>query len=208
MIIKDVLSLAVHGELSGVAAKKDNSVIVAFINMGLLELYKRFPIKVEEHIINLVDGVSYYEMPTNFMYSLEAWGEARKENPNQDVPIGINNEDDPNSIFFNDWNTVQVPASVEGSYISLLYSAKPAPITLVQAEDGVTELDLPDTLLDALLSYVGYRGHIGVKSDAQTENNAHYARFERNCRKAIELGVAYPSDSMSMAERLSDRGFA
>lgn len=207
MIIKDVISLAIYSELSSVAAKKDKAVIVAFINMALLELYKRFPIKVNEHIVDLTSGVAYYEMPEDFMYVLEAWGEAKKESPTQDVPLGINDTDNPNSVYFIDWNTIQVPSSVTGSYVSLVYVAKPAIVTLEQAEDGVTKLDLPDTLMDALLSYVGYRGHLGVKSDSQSENNAHYARFERNCRKAIELGVAFPIDSMSMHERVADRGF-
>ena len=207
MIIKDVVSLAKYSELAGTAIKEDTDAIVAFINLGMLELYKRFPIKVEEHIVTLVDGTMYYEMPTNFMYALEAYGEVVEGSTESSMPIPINESDYDNSIFFIDWNTVQVPSSVTGSFISIMYVPTPDTITTIQAVDDVTQLDIPTSLVDALLSYVGYRAYLGIRSDSQSENNAHWTRFERNCKKAIELGVAYPSESMSMSERVATKGF-
>jgi len=209
MLIKDLVSLAKYSELSGVAAKDDIDAIVAFINLGMIELYKRFPIKVEEYIVNLVDGVAYYDMPSNFMYYLSVHGEItiseKEKNKNNELPV--NDEDNPYSVFFNDWNTIQIPSSVVGSYVSIIYVAKPAMITSIHAEDGVTELELPDSLIEALLSYVGYRAHLGIRGDAQSENNAHWRRFVRSVDKAIELGIATPIDSVAMPFRLSSRGF-
>lgn len=210
MIIKDIITSAKFSELAGVAVKNNIEAIVAFMNLGMVELYSRFPIKVEEHVVSLVTGVNTYTMPTNFMYATEAFAEVTVDASSTDdnlVPIGINEEDDLYSVFFNDWNSVQVPGSITGSHISIIYVAKPNPITIVQAEDGTTELELPDTLVSCLLSYLGYKGHLGVKSDSQSENNAHWNRFERSCDKARELGVAFPKDTMSMNERISDRGF-
>jgi hypothetical protein len=207
MIIQDVVSLAKYSELSGVAVKNDINAITAFINLGLLELYKRFPIKVEEHLVSLVDGSYYYEMPTNFMYALEAFGEIPEGSEEKSVSIPINDEDNVASIMFVDWNTVQIPSAITGGHVSIVYVAKPNRVTATQAEDGVTELDLPDTLLEALLSYVGYRGHLGVKGDSQSENNAHLQRFERSCLKVEELGIGSPADSMSMDERIGTKGF-
>lgn len=207
MIIKDVVNLAKHSELAGVAVKNDIDAIVAFINMGMLELYTRFAIKVEEHLITL-DGINTnYEMPNDFMYATHAYGEGGTHSSEKVISLAINDDNDPLGIFFIDWNTVQIPYPTEGSFISIIYVRKPTPITVVQAEDGTTELDLPDTLVDALLSYVGYRGTLGVKSDKQHGTSAHWSRFERNCKKAEEYGVAVPIDSMNMSKRLSDRGF-
>lgn len=207
MIIKDVVNLAKYSELSGVAAKNDTEVIVAFINLGILELYKRFPIKVSEVIIELLPGTMYYSMPEDFMYYVSAYGEKDINNPDKDIEITINGSDTDSGIFFNDWSTVQVPSSIIGSRISILYVSKPTAITVADAEDGTTSLSLPDALVDALLSYVGYRAYLGIKSDAQSENNAHWARFERSCNKARALGVAVPSDSINMPDRLLARGF-
>ena len=208
MIIAEVVTLAKYSELSGVSVKDNVDAIVAFMNLGMLELHSRFNIKVEEHIVELQDESTLYTMPNNFMYATDAFGEAPENAINQVIPIPINSEDSPISIFFNSWNKLQVPRSVEGGYISIVYIAKPDTISVQQAQDGSTELDLPDTLIECLLSYIGYRAHLGVKSDGQSENNAHLARFERNCIKARELGVAFPADSMSMSSRVNDRGFA
>lgn len=208
MIIKDVVTTAKLTELQGVAVKDNIDAIVAFMNLGMLELYTRFPLSVKEHLIELNTNVLYYDMPSDFMYATAAYGEAAESSSDQSVVIPINDESDPYSIFFIDWNTVQVPSPETGSFIALLYGAKPAPITVSQAEDGVTELALPDSLVDALLSYLGYRAHLGVKSDSKSENNAQWLRFDRNCKKAIELGVAFPSDTMNMTGRITDRGFA
>jgi hypothetical protein len=206
MKVQEVVDIARYSELAGVAAKDNTAAIVAFLNMGMIELYTRFPIKTEEYIVALQENTTIYEMPDNFMYALSAYGEVPESAPNDTVRrVAINEEDDPYSIFFPDWNTVQIPAVANGSYISIIYVAKPVPITV---EDLNVELDLPEMLIDALVSYVGYRAHLGVRGDAQSENNAHWLRFDRNCKKARELGVAFPVDSLRMSERIIDRGFA
>jgi len=208
MIIQDVITLAKYSELSGVSSKNDIDAIVSFMNLGMIELYKRFPIKVEEHLIALYTNELFYTMPSDFMYAVTVYGEAEEGSSDQSVVVPINDDSDPLSVFFTSWNQLQVPAPETGSYLSLIYIAKPERITSVQAADGITELAIPDTLVDALLSFIGFRGHLGVKSDSQSENNAHWKRFERNCDKAIELGVATPADTMNMPGRITDRGFA
>lgn len=207
MLIKTIITTAKFSELSGVAIKDNVEAIVAFMNLGMIELYKRFPIKVSEHILDLEDGVMFYEMPKNFMYAIEAYGEVDKTSAEKTRKIAINDEDADVSIFFNDWNTIQVPSAVTGYSMSIIYVPTPADVTVEEAEDGVSELDLPSALVDALLSYIGYRAYLGVKSDSQSENNAHWARFERMCKKAEDLGVAFPSDSMSTSNKATSRGF-
>ena len=208
MIIQEVVNLAKYSELSGVAAKGDIDAITAFVNLGMLELYTRFPIHVEEYVLTLVDGTSVYTMPTGFMYATRAYGESTKTGVLKAIPLTINEDEDPYGIFFTSWNTIQVDEPATDTSIYIDYVAKPVFVTSEEAEDGVTELDLPDTLIDALLSYIGYRAHLGIRSDSQSENNSHWLRFERSCKKARELGVAFPIGSMSMLNRIADRGFA
>jgi hypothetical protein len=209
MIINDVVNLAKYSELSGVAAKNNDDAIVAFINLGMIELYTRFPIRVKEHIITLLDETTLYDMPDDVSYPLKAYGEVPLTNNSEfeTLELGINAVDEPLGIFFTDWKTVQIPVSVLGGYVSILYVSTPASITKVQALDGVTSIDLPDSLIDCLLSYIGYRGHLGVKSDLRSESNAHFKRFERNCEKAVNVGVAFPVEEMSMSNRVFTKGF-
>ena len=85
-----------------------------------------------------------------------------------------------------------------------MFVAKPEKYTV---NNLTVEVDLPDTLIEPLLHYIGYKGHLGVKSDGQSENNAHYMRFASSVNKARELGVAASSDSWNMSDRLFERGF-
>jgi len=205
MKVQEVVDIARYSELANVAVKDNTAAILSFLNLGMIELYTRFPIKTEEHIIDLRENTTMYEMPANFMYALSAYGEVPEDAADLVRPVAINEEDDPYSIFFPDWNTVQVPAVANGSYISIIYVAKPVTYT---AEDMDVEIELPNTLVDALVSYIGYRAHMGIRGDAQSDNNAHWLRFDRSCKKARELGVAFPVDSLKMSERINDRGFA
>ena len=207
MTVQEFITLVRYSELNNIAVGANLDAVIAFTNLGLVELYTRFPIKVEEHIINLEEGSTFYDMPEDFMYAISAYGEAL-EGDTTLVPVAINVEDDPYSIFFPDWNTVQIPLVASGSSISITYAAKPAPI--VNTEEALAlPLEIPDTLVDALGSYVGYRGHLSVRGDGEAENNAHWIRFDRNCKKALELGVAYPYDTEGLwnSSRLSSRGF-
>jgi len=206
VIIRDVVNLAKYSELSGLSIKDDTEAIVAFINLGMIEIYTRFPVKVDEHLITLTSD-TYYEMPENFMYATSAYREA-PINLEQTVVVPINDDDAEYSIYFNDWNTIQVPQPYPGEYLSIIYATKPTSVDVAQANDGSTILDLPDTLIDCLLSYIGYRGYLGVRTDGQSENNAQWLRFERNCKKALENGVAFPVESLSMSDRVATRGFA
>lgn len=205
MKVQEVVDTARYSELANVAIKDNTAAILSFLNLGMIELYTRFPIKTEEHIIALQENTTMYEMPANFMYALSAYGEVPEDAADLVRTVSINEEDDPYSIFFPDWNTVQIPAVANGSYISIIYVAKPATYT---AEDLDVEIELPNTLVDALVSYIGYRAHMSVRGDAQSDNNAHWLRFDRSCKKARELGVAFPVDSLKMSERINDRGFA
>lgn len=207
MIIKDVVTLAKFSEVAGISIKTNTEAIVAFINLGMLELYKRFSVRVKEHVVDLEPAVVYYTMPSDFMVAIEAYGEIPEKSDLKYNSLSIGNQEDPDSIYFTDWKTIQVPSSIKGSSIAIIYVSKPTSISVADAEDGVTDLDLPDVLVEALLSYIGYRAYLGVKSDGQSENNAHWARFERSCKKASDLGVGTPNESMSMYERLSIRGF-
>lgn len=207
MKLQEVVDIARYSELASIAIKDNTAAIISFVNLGMIELYTRFPIKIEEFRVDLVEGDAAYPLPSNYMYATAAY----MENPEPDkydlVPIAINEDEEELSIFFPDWNTVQVPSTISelSPYITMLYVAKPATLTI---DDLDTEIYLPDTLVDALVSYIGYRAYLGLRSDGQSENNAHWLRFDRNCKIARDLGVAYQLDSMRMINRLKDRGFA
>lgn len=205
MIVQDVINTARYSELASTSIKDNDEAILLFLNAGLIELYKRFPIYTKEHIIELVEGTTIYPLPTDYMYTIAAYEEVPLISAGLVAEIPINDEYSDRSIFIPNHKEVQIPLVANDSYISLIYVPKPKNYTLL---DVAEDLELPETLIECLFHYMGYKAHLGIRSDGQSENNAHFIRFERSCDKARELGVAHPIDSLRMAERTYNRGFA
>ena len=211
--------LARTGELRqlGSAIKDDDATLVAFINLGLIEIYKRFVLKTDEAVLNLVDGKTIYKLDGTdpnvtlgndpFMYLISAYGQdvnATDYTPEDTIILPINVEDDINSINTITYNEVQIPLVTTGALISLIYASTPTKVTLDNLDQ---DLDIPDVFVEALLNYMGYRGHTSINETGQSEDDLYYMKFEKSCNKVRELGVGVAPDDMSMNGRLSNRGF-
>lgn len=203
MTVGQVIELAKSSELNGLPIANRDDVILGFLNLGVLELHKRFALKNEEYVIALEDGVDLYKMPADFMWAVAAYGEVDIRSTEVVNQLPINEEDNPLSINSVGWNTLQVPVAVAGAYISIIYVASPVTYTI---DDMDTELDLPPQMVEALLAYIGYKGNSTIDSGVQTEDNAWYMRFENSCGKLREYSML-TSDDMYMNKRLSTRGF-
>ncbi len=203
MTIEQVIELAKVSELNGLAVANNTTAILGFLNLGMLELYKRFSLKVEETIIELQDMVDVYTMPSNYMWIVAAYGEVDIRSNETVNELPINEEDNPLSINTVGWNKIQVPLSVTGAYVSVIYVARPE---MYLESDLDIEVDLPPQMLEPLLAYIGYRANATIDSGVQTEDNAWYIRFDSSCNK-IRQESMINSDDMFMTNRLSKRGF-
>lgn len=203
MTVRQVLELAKVSELNGLGIASNDEATLGFLNMGVLELYKRFTLKVEEHIITLVDNVSIYEMPEDFMWLVSAYGEVDKQSPMLVNVLPINEEDNPLSINTVSWNKVQVPASSYGSYISCIYVASPY---MYLVSDLDNRIDIPLQMVDPLLAYIGYRANSAIDTGVQTEDSAWYIRFENSCTRVRTEGMMNSNDMFTNG-RIDTRGF-
>lgn len=203
MTVRQVIDLAKSSELSGLPVASHEDVIVSFINLGVIELYKRFQLKVEEYIIELQSGVDIYTMPSNYMWMIAAYGEVDARSSETVNVLPINEEDNPLSVNTVGWNKVQVPVPIDGGYISIIYNASPD--TYVLAQEDI-EISIPIQMIEALLAYVGYKANAAIDTGVQTEDNVWYTRFENSCNKLREYGM-FNNDDMFMSKRLGMRGF-
>jgi hypothetical protein len=204
MLVSDVINLAKISELRQLAVKDDTAAVLAFINLGMLELYKRFSLKQEEAIVTMRDGKSEYhlngtdpdvEMVTfqNFLLVSECWDESGTE-------LTLNDENDPLAIMTPSYNSVQVPNVANGEKLSIIYR------TSVDFATALSDdLLLPPQLLEALLYYVGFKGHSAITVDLKGESNSHYIRFEQSCNRVVEKGLVMPDDLESYM--FENRGF-
>ena len=230
MTIEELLDMAKYGELRNLKlGSEENAALLSYINLGLIELYKRFPLKVKEAVIELVDSPNNeYPLPSDCMWLVTAFGEV-PENQSQYTSweLAINNEDDPLSINTVSWNTIQVPVTMEGSYISLIYAASPNTIKFTETEftEGtvtipantywqyiddvptvIRDIDLPIQLIEPLLFYIGYRAHGAMDGNIQSESNTHYMRFDKSCQKIKTEGM-FTNDNLDMKYRVREKGF-
>ena len=204
MTAQQVIDLAKTGELKQLAIKDDTEAVIGFINLGLIELYKRFPIETKEYMIQVQDGVTEYTLPADCMWVVRAFGEvAVSDNKTAVNEFPINADENPYSVNIVAWNKVQIPALAVGEYVSLIYVASPQQVTLATINDP---LPIPEQMIEALLNYIGYRGHGSVDGKINAESNTHYQRFELSVNRIKKEGM-FAAESVDMPYRIVDRGF-
>lgn len=204
MTLQEIIDIAKNSELNTLAVKNNDEAIIGFVNLGLIELYTIFALKTEEHIIELQDGVTIYDLPDDFMYMTAAFEEVPYNSDMNSAAVPINEESNPFSINTINYSQVQIPLTCSGSYISILYVPKPTRLTIA---DLNTELPIPDQLVQPLLNFIAYKGHGAIKTDGQGEADIYYLRFKRSCDDIKKLGTSIAADDLSMTERLHTRGF-
>lgn len=203
MTIRQVIDLAKSSELTGLPVASKDETVLGFINLGVLELYKRFTLKVEEWLVALEDDKSYYTAPEDFMWIIAAYGEVGSDSIEQVNILPVNEEDNPLSINTVGWNKIQVPLSVTGAYISVIYAATPKHYG---AADISNTIDIPPQMMEALLAYIGWRANSTIDTGVQTEDSVWYRRFEDSCSRVEIKGFTNAND-MIMTNRLNLRGF-
>ena len=203
MTVKQVIDLAKASELTGLPVASKDETVLGFINLSVLELYKRFTLSVEEWIIALEDGQSYYTAPEDFMWIIAAYGEVGMDSVQEVNVLPVNEEDNPLSINTVGWNKVQVPLSVTGAYVSIIYAATPEVYSVTDMDETV---NIPPQMIEALLAYIGWRANSTIDTGIQTEDTVWYNRFESSCSRLEVKGFINAND-MVMTNRLNMRGF-
>lgn len=209
MTIRQAIDLAKSGKLKNSNIVNDDVAILGALNLGLIELYKRFPLRVDEAIITLRDAKTEYKLdgtdvdvslPTGsrFMWVVAAYQEvedAIDETKVTTEQIPVNEEDNPLSVQTVSWNTIQVPVTNSGAYISVIYAAAP---DLLVAEDLNDALPLPPQMVEPLLEYMCYQANSTL--DAEIDTDKYYQRFEASCSR-IEMRGMTTSDDLDMLGR-------
>lgn len=201
MFVEEIINMAKGSELRNIAVANDPTTILSYINLGMIELYKRFPLSVKEYMIELVGDGSEYILPSDLMYIVGAYGEVPEGFDLVVNELPINEEENPLSVNTVSWNKVQIPGSVEGEFVSIIYVASPEMLVVDDDEAYLKfDIEIPPQMVEALLHYIGYRAHAAMDGNIQAENNTHYSRFEASCKR-IEATGMFTSDDLSMATR-------
>lgn len=208
MTVQNAIDLAASTKLKNIAVAKDTAAVLGYLNLGITELYKRFPLRVDEAIVTLKDNKTEYKvdgtdadvsMPANsqFMWLVSAYQEVEDTETTEfdTVLMPVNEEDNPMSLQTVAWNTVQIPLSITGAYVSLIYVATPVYYTM---GDLAEQLPLPPQMVEPLLEYIAYqaKSSIGTVQDTALA----YQEFEASCSR-VEMRGMITSDDLEMLGR-------
>lgn len=208
MTVQNAIDLAASTKLKNIAVAKDTAAVLGYLNLGITELYKRFPLRVDEAIITLRDNKTEYKvdgtdpdvsMPANsqFMWLVSAYQEVEDTETTEfdTVLMPVNEEDNPMSLQTVAWNTVQIPLSITGAYVSLIYVAAPVYYTM---GDLTEQLPLPPQMIEPLLEYIAYQAKSSIGTIQDTA--LAYQEFEASCSR-VEMRGMITSDDLEMLGR-------
>lgn len=201
MILRELITIAKFSELNTLRIAENDEVVVAFINLGLLELYGLFPVYTEEQILDLEDGKYIYDLNDDFMYMTGAYD---VNDVGQVRVLPINEEANPLSVNTINFRQVQIPSVATGAEIGITYVPKPPKMS---QDNQDVEVPLPAALLQPLLNFVAFKAHSGMRADQEGEGNSYERRFLRSIENVRSRGIGIASDDMSMDTKLAQRGF-
>ena len=169
------------------------------INLGLIELYTLFPIKIEQMLLNLNGTQHKYLLdPRNLLRNnpdgfLDDTGYAPFESclrvdriydaATGDLqPLNVNNH--LFSLNTDTFNTLNVPIEYCNSQLLVSYRALPR-MLLATDDPATTEVDLPTPMLRSLLLFVGIRAMSGM--NASIDQQSHKAGLIADYDKSINI---------------------
>lgn len=235
MKLKEIFDQLTYGELSqisigggeqGVISEANYPRILAHINLGLTELYKRFLIKQENLTIQLVQDVHTYPLNSKFSEAntrsqatpkfIKDIGKPFKDNINKieavytdaGTELPLNDTSDETSVTTPSISVLFVPAHPETDFLKVSYRAAHIPITqpVGYFDPSVVEVDLPNSYLSPLLLFVASRVHTptGMTGEFNAGNN-YAAKYEQACALLETTNIRV--DSFAQTSKLRAKGW-
>lgn len=172
--------------------------VVSQINLGLLALAKRFPVRVSTIDIQENDSIKLYQLnslysvqtgvaPNNYLIDsvddtfsddvlkLEYITYVDTNGATQEVPFNILNNED--SIIKRNYNSFYVPATSD-RLLTVYYRAKLQELDLDALDPDVDVIDIPPVFIEPLLYFVAARLHANRPTiDGQENTSMKYLQL-------------------------------
>ncbi len=198
-----------NAESTGIK-EEDQPKVITHINLGLLELHKRFDLKRGSLILQMYEQIMNYELRPDFAVSnLESLEPIKyivdtPLEPFQDDVLKIerifaesggeyilNNENEYNSLHTPTPLTLQIPLPQAENVVEVEYRATHPRIPVRGVNPLTYEVDLPYPYLEALIYYVASRMFAPL-NDPQApsqESQMYMLKFEAAIAKLTELAI-------------------
>lgn len=194
MTVREILTIA-KLRLQHLSIGKDDGVLISLINLGVGELSNRFNLAIKSETIALNPNLALYEL--------------RNEDVQQILTIydPAGKELAPSSVISSteyDYKLINYRSFVlrkpNYGYVYVLYKAAPIPI-----KDVEDTIDLPDAMVDALVSYIAYLGQSTINRDNVNEAGFCYQRYLEACNALEMQGYKIPLNTETYS--VQSKGF-
>ena len=195
MNVKDVMDMAKISSLNNLAIAKNDDALIKFIYLGVSELYRRFNLSIKSETVLINENLNLYELRnSDVSLLLSVYDKLGRELKQTDV---FNSNDyDYKLLNFRSF-------LLKKPFNGILFAVyKASPIVFKDSDDII---DLPDAMIDALLTYVAYVGHSTINRDNINEASAYSQRFDLACRELEMQGYKIPLHTETLA--LQTKGF-
>jgi hypothetical protein len=185
--VGDIVDIAKVTALNNLVVAKNEDTIIKFISMGVSELYRRFNLSIKTETIITNPMLNLYELRNKDVSLILAVYNSRGEELKQsDVIEG-----------FYDYKIVNYRSFLlrEARDDMMFAVYKASPDKVIDRDDVI---DLPDSMMNALLLYVYYLAHSTINKDNVNEANVYSQRFEIACRDLENQGYKIPITTESI----------
>ena len=195
MYVKDVMDMAKISSLNNLAIAKNDDALIKFIYLGVSELYRRFNLSIKSETVLINENLNLYELRnSDVSLLLSVYDKLGRELKQTDV---FNSNDYDYKLL--NFRSFLLKKPFNGVLFAIY---KASPIVFKDSDDII---DLPDAMIDALLTYVAYVGHSTINRDNINEASAYSQRFDLACRELEMQGYKIPLHTETLA--LQTKGF-
>lgn len=172
MKVKDVITLIKNSFLKNLSFKTDDNII-SYIYLGCVELNRRFNLNIRSEVVHVYPDLAIYELrDSDVDLIVSVYDKNNCKLIESDV---INSKNDKFKLI--NYRSFIYNTDKEEDLICI-YKYSPKMIT-----DINDTIQIPDTMLSALLSYIAYLGYSTIGSDvnSQRESDRLYKIYEQAC---------------------------
>lgn len=194
MKVQELIDLA-RIRLQSLQVSENTNALISFINLGMNELYRKFNLAIRSETITVNSDLALYELRNDDVQMLlTIYNKFGRELTQSDV---LDSMDYDYKIV--NYRSFLLRKPFDG-YLYAVYKATPT--KLVDVNDTV---DLPDSMVNALLTYVAYMANNTINRDNQQEAANQYQIFRDLCTELDMQGFKIPLNTEKVA--VQARGF-
>ena len=196
MHVSDIVEIAKITFLNNIAISRNDKALIKFVQLGVSELYRRFNLSIKSETIITSANLTVYELKNqDVSLLLGVFDRAGRELKETDIM-------DSRTFEYKmvNYKSFLLRNPFDG-LLYAVYKASPSK-ALENLEDYI---ELPDAMMDALLTYVAYIGHSTINKDNINEASAYLQRFDIACKELEMQGYRIPLSTESLS--LHAKGF-